>query len=144
MRTVAVVTVARSDYGYFLPILRRIEDEPTLRLSLIVAGMHLSPEFGLTVRTIEADGFRIDDRVEMLLSADTPSAIAKSVGIGIISFAQVFGRRRPDILLLLGDRFEMLAARLRCCRLRCPWRTWPAARRPKASSTRRFGTPSRK
>ena len=110
MRTVAVVTVARSDYGHFLPILHRIVGEPTLRLSLIVAGMHLSPEFGLTVRTIEADGFGIDDRVEMLLSADTPSAIAKSVGTGIISFAQVFTRNTPDILLLLGDRFEMLAA----------------------------------
>ena len=110
MRTIAVVTVARSDYGYYRPILRRIQSEPDLRLSLIVAGMHLSPEFGLTARVIEADGFDIDERVETLMSADTPSAIAKSVGVGIISFAQVFGRARPDILLLLGDRFEMLAA----------------------------------
>ena len=72
MRTIAVVTVARSDYGIYLPLLRKIQADLDLRLHLIVAGMHLSPEFGLTVETIEADEFEISERVEMLLSSDTP------------------------------------------------------------------------
>jgi UDP-hydrolysing UDP-N-acetyl-D-glucosamine 2-epimerase len=102
--------VARSDYGIYLPVLRKIQSDPELRLHLIVAGMHLSPEFGLTVNTIEADGFEIGERVEMLLSSDTPEGIAKSMGLGTIGFAQCYARLRPDILLVLGDRFEMHAA----------------------------------
>jgi UDP-hydrolysing UDP-N-acetyl-D-glucosamine 2-epimerase len=110
VRTIGVVTVARSDYGIYLPLLRRIREDPDLRLLLIVAGMHLSPEFGLTVRAIEEDGFEIGERVEMLLSSDTPEAISKSMGLGTIGFAQAFARFRPDILLVLGDRFEMHSA----------------------------------
>jgi len=110
MRTIAVVTTSRSDYGIYLPILRRIQDDSILKLHLIASGMHLSPEFGLTVNSIEDDGFDIGDRVEMLLSSDTPEGIAKSMGLGTIGFAQAYARFRPDILLLLGDRFEMHAA----------------------------------
>lgn len=110
MRTVGVVTVARSDYGIYLPVLQRIQEDPDLRLHLIVAGMHLSPEFGLTVRAIEEDGFEVGERIEMLLSSDTPEGVAKSMGLGTIGFAQAYARYRPDILLVLGDRFEMVAA----------------------------------
>ena len=110
MRTIGVVTVARSDYGIYLPILKRIQQDPDLHLHLIVAGMHLSPEFGYTVEAIEADGFEIDERVEMLLSSDTPEGIAKSMGLGTVGFAQVYARFRPDIVVVLGDRFEMHAA----------------------------------
>jgi len=110
MRTIGVVTVARSDYGIYLPVLQRIQEDPDLRLHLIVAGMHLSPEFGLTVRAIEQDGFEISERIEMLLSSDTPEGIGKSMGLGTIGFAQAYARFRPDILLVLGDRFEMHAA----------------------------------
>ena len=110
MRTIGVVTVARSDYGLYLPVLRRIQAEPDLRLHLIVAGTHLSPDFGLTVREIERGGFPIGDRVEMMLSSDTPEGVAKSMGLGTIGFAQAYARSRPDILLVLGDRFEMHAA----------------------------------
>lgn len=110
MRTIGVVTVARSDYGIYLPILRQIQADTDLRLHLIVAGMHLSPEFGLTVRDIEADGFTVDERIEMLLSSDSAEGVAKSIGLGIIGFAQAYSRTLPDILLILGDRFEMLAA----------------------------------
>jgi UDP-hydrolysing UDP-N-acetyl-D-glucosamine 2-epimerase len=110
LRTIGIVTVARSDYGIYLPILRRIQAEPELHLHLIVSGMHLSPVFGLTVKVIEQDGFEIGDRVEMLLASDSPEGIAKSIGVGTMGFAQLFARFRPDILLLLGDRFEMLAA----------------------------------
>ncbi len=110
MRTVGVVTVARSDYGIYLPILRQLQREPALRPMLIAAGMHLSPYFGLTVKAIEQDGFRVDERVEMLVASDTPEGVAKSLGLGIIGFAQVYARSRPDILLIMGDRYEMLAA----------------------------------
>jgi UDP-hydrolysing UDP-N-acetyl-D-glucosamine 2-epimerase len=110
MRTIGVVTCGRSDYGIYLPVLHAIRSDPELRLSLIVTGMHLSREFGLTVETIEGDGFKVDARVEMLLSSDTPEGIAKSIGIGSIGFAQLYAQRKPDILLVLGDRFEMLAA----------------------------------
>jgi len=110
VRVVGVVTVARSDYGIYYPLLSAIKKDPDLRLHLIVSGMHLSPEFGLTVKDIEADGFPIGDRVEMLLSSDTPEGIAKSMGLAAIGYAQSFSRFRPDILVLLGDRFEMHAA----------------------------------
>ena len=105
-----MVTVARSDYGIYLQVLRRIQSDPDLRLHLMVAGMHLSPEFGMTVRDIERDGFSIGERVEMLLSSDTPEGIAKSMGLGAIGFAEVYARFRPDILVVLGDRFEMHSA----------------------------------
>jgi UDP-N-acetylglucosamine 2-epimerase (non-hydrolysing)/GDP/UDP-N,N'-diacetylbacillosamine 2-epimerase (hydrolysing) len=82
--------------------------------------MHLSPEFGLTVKQIEADGFPIGGRVEMLLSADTPVAIAKSVGIGVIGMADALANLRPDVVLVLGDRFEILAAAQACLFLRIP------------------------
>src|SRR5436189_168049 len=109
MRTVGVVTSARSDYSSILPILRAIEADSDLSLRLIVTGMHLSPEFGSTFTDIEADGFRIDDRIETLLSSDTPEGIAKSIGLGTIGFAQSFARFQPDILLFVGDRYELLA-----------------------------------
>lgn len=110
MRTIGVVTTSRADYGIYLPLLRAICAQEDLRLYLIVSGMHLSPEFGLTVKMIEADGFEIGDRIEMLLSSDSPEGIGKSLGLGVIGFAQSLARRRPDLLVVLGDRFEMSAA----------------------------------
>ena len=120
MRTIGVVTVARSDYGIYLPVLRQIQADSDLRLHLFVSGMHLSPEFGLTVRAIEADGFEVGERVEMLLSSDSPEGIAKSIGLGTIGFAQAYARYRPDILLVLGDRFEMYAAALAALPFKIP------------------------
>src|SRR5215213_260435 len=120
MRTVCVVTAARSDYGIYLPVLRKIEADPELRLHLIVSGMHLAPEFGLTVKAIEADGFEIAERVEMLVASDSPEAVAKSMGLGAIGFAQTYSRLRPDILLVLGDRFEMHAAALAALPFKIP------------------------
>ncbi|MGD0516142.1 MAG: UDP-N-acetylglucosamine 2-epimerase [Thermoguttaceae bacterium] len=110
MRTIGVVTSSRADYGIYLSILREIQNAPELRLWLFVTGMHLSPEFGMTVKTIEQDGFEIIERVEMLLSSDSPEGTAKSMGLGTIGFAQAYARSRPDLLLVLGDRFEMHAA----------------------------------
>jgi UDP-N-acetylglucosamine 2-epimerase (non-hydrolysing)/GDP/UDP-N,N'-diacetylbacillosamine 2-epimerase (hydrolysing) len=90
--------------------MREIADDPDLQLQVIATGMHLSPEFGLTYREIEADGFGIDARVEMLLSSDSPVGVAKSIGLGVIGFADALARLDPDILVVLGDRFEILAA----------------------------------
>jgi len=105
-----VVTGTRADYGPLHGIIKEIEEDEQLELQLITTGMHLSPEFGFTYQEIEKDGFLIAEQVEMLLSSDTPVGIAKSVGLGVIGFADVFARLQPDLLVLLGDRFEMLAA----------------------------------
>lgn len=120
MREIGVVTVARSDYGIYLPVLRRIASEPSLRLRLLVGGSHLAPEFGETWREIERDGFAVDERVEMLLASDRPEGTAKSIGLGVMGFAQVFGRRAPDLLVVLGDRFEMYSAALAALPFRIP------------------------
>jgi UDP-hydrolysing UDP-N-acetyl-D-glucosamine 2-epimerase len=112
VRTIGVVTTARSDYGIQLPVLRAIAADPELRLHLIVGGMHLAPEFGHTIDAIENDGFTIGDRIEMLLSSDTPRGVAMSMGIGTTAFAESYARLRPDILVVLGDRFEMHSAAL--------------------------------
>lgn len=109
-RKVCVVSGSRADYGLLFWLLKEIEEEPALVRQLIATGMHLSPEFGLTYREIEADGFEIDEKVEMLLSSDTAVGIAKSIGVGVMGFADALDRLKPDILVLVGDRFEILAA----------------------------------
>lgn len=90
--------------------MKEIQQDEELELQLVVTGMHLSPEFGLTYKQIEQDGFVIDEKVEMLLSSDTPSSISKSIGLGTLGFADVFSRLKPDLIMLLGDRFETFAA----------------------------------
>lgn len=110
MRKVCVFTGTRAEYGLLRWVIQGVQDAPDLKLQLLVTGMHLSPEFGLTYREIEADGLHIDERVEMLVSADTASSTAKSMGLGLIGFGDAFARLRPDIIVLLGDRFEVLAA----------------------------------
>lgn len=112
LRTIGVVSTARSDYGIYRPLLTAITREPALRLHLIAGGMHLSPEFGHSITQIENDGFPIADRVELLLSSDTPLGTAKSMALGVMGFAESFNRARPDLLVVLGDRFEMHAAAL--------------------------------
>ncbi|MES2715829.1 MAG: UDP-N-acetylglucosamine 2-epimerase [Pseudomonadota bacterium] len=109
-RKVCIVTGTRAEYGLLRALALAIRETPGLQLQLLVTGSHLSPEFGLTYREIEADGLAIDAKVEMLLSADTASATAKSMGLGMIGFGDAFERLRPDLVLLLGDRFEILAA----------------------------------
>lgn len=109
-RKICVVTGSRAEYGLLRWLLEEIRGDAELELQLAVTGMHLSPEFGLTVGEIEADGFPIAARVEMLLSSDTPVGIAKSVALGVAGFADAFARLRPDIVVVLGDRFEIFAA----------------------------------
>lgn len=120
MRTIAVVTVARSDFGIYGSVLRAIQAEPALELKIFATGMHLAPEFGLTVDMIEREGFAVHERVESLLASDTPAAIAKSTGLGVIGFADVFARNRPDVLVVLGDRFDMYAAALAALPFKIP------------------------
>nr|WP_207640803.1 UDP-N-acetylglucosamine 2-epimerase [Desulfitibacter alkalitolerans] len=109
-RKICVVTGTRGEYGLLYSLMKEIEKDQDLQLQLVVTGMHLSPEFGLTYREIEQDGFDIYSKVEMLLSSDTPIGAAKSIGLGVISFADVFYGLQPDLLVLLGDRYEILAA----------------------------------
>lgn len=109
-RTIAVVTVGRSDYGGLVPVLRAIQAEPRLSLRLIAGGAHLDEAQGGTVRAIEADGFSIAERVPMPRASDTPEAVAVSMGQGAAGFARAYARLKPDALLVLGDRYETHAA----------------------------------
>ena len=109
-RKVCVVTGSRAEYGLLRWLMEEIRDAADLELQIAATGMHLSPAFGLTVREIESDGFVVDEKVEMLVDSDTPAAIAKSMGLGLIGFGDALARLRPDILLVLGDRFEILSA----------------------------------
>lgn len=109
-RKICVVTGTRAEYGLLYWLMKEIQADPELELQIIVTGMHLSPEFGLTYKVIEEDGFVINEKIEMLLSSDTPVGIAKSIGLATIGFADALDRLKPDILVLLGDRFEILAA----------------------------------
>jgi GDP/UDP-N,N'-diacetylbacillosamine 2-epimerase (hydrolysing) len=109
-RKICVVTGTRAEYGLLRWVMQGIQREPTLTLQTIATGMHLSPEFGLTYREIEKDGFRIDRKVEMLLSSDTPVGISKSMGLAICGFGDALEELRPDLMLVLGDRYEILAA----------------------------------
>lgn len=107
---VCIVTGTRAEYGLFYPLLEKIKADSHFDLQLCATGMHLSPEFGLTYKEIENDGFVIREKIEMLLSSDTETGVTKSVGLGIIGFADAFRRLKPDLVILLGDRFETLAA----------------------------------
>jgi GDP/UDP-N,N'-diacetylbacillosamine 2-epimerase (hydrolysing) len=109
-RKVAVVTGTRAEYGILYPVLKAIEQHPKLQLLLIATGMHLSHEFGYTVQELEKDGFYVDAKVDMLLSNDTLPAMSKSIGIGIIGLAQTWEQVEPDVIVVLGDRVEPLAA----------------------------------
>ncbi len=111
-RKICVVTGTRAEYGLLRWLMDGINKSTKLDLQIVATGMHLSPEFGLTYQEIENDGFKIDKKIEMLLSADTPSSISKSTGLGLIGFADVFYELNPDIVIVLGDRYEVLAASL--------------------------------
>ena len=109
-RKICVITGTRAEYGLLRWVMEGIQDDSGLTLKIIATGTHLSPEFGLTFREIEQDGFQIDRKVEMLTSSDTPVGIAKSMGLGLIGFADALNELHPDLIVVLGDRFEIFSA----------------------------------
>jgi UDP-hydrolysing UDP-N-acetyl-D-glucosamine 2-epimerase len=120
MKTIAVVTGSRADYGIYLQLLHLLDSEPAVDLRLLVTGMHLSARFGMTVKAIEADGFPITERIDVLSESDGPENIAAAMGRTIMGFSQAFARSHPDILLVLGDRFEMHSAALAALPFKIP------------------------
>lgn len=120
MTRIGIVTSSRSDLGFYLPLMRAIRGHPRLQLEIVATGMHLAPAFGLTVRHIEEAGLEVAHSVESLLASDTPSGVAKSMGVGLAGFSDLFARWRPDLLVVFGDRFDMYPAALAALPFRLP------------------------
>ncbi|HEY0889871.1 MAG TPA: UDP-N-acetylglucosamine 2-epimerase [Nocardioides sp.] len=120
MRKIAVFTGTRAEYGLLSWVIQDLQDSDDVELQLLVGGMHLSPEFGMTVSQIEADGIPIAERLEFVLSSDTSVGMSKSMGLATISAAEAFARQRPDLLVLLGDRYEAIAIALAAMSARIP------------------------
>ena len=112
MKSIAIVTATRAEYGLLKPIIAKLIKRDNLEVRVVVTGAHLVSEFGYTVQEIRKDNIPIDKEIEILLSSDTPVAVSKSMGLAIISFAEYFHEKRPDAVMVLGDRYEMLAV---CC-----------------------------
>lgn len=109
-KIICIITGTRAEYGLLKPLIDKIYNSESLKLQLVVTGMHLSPEFGLTYKEIEEDGYPITSKIEMLLSSDTSVGITKSMGVAILGFADYFEQYKPDLAVILGDRYEMLMA----------------------------------
>lgn len=109
-RKICVITGGRAEYGLLRWVMQGIRDDPVLDLQLVVTGMHLSPAFGSTYIDIERDGFQIDAKVPVLTELDTPVGVARSMGLGLAGFAQTFADLKPDVIVVLGDRYEIFSA----------------------------------
>lgn len=120
MRKICFFTGTRAEYGIMSRLMKMVDHDPDLQLQIVATNMHLSPEFGLTYREIEADGFKIDKKVEMLLSSDSPNGTLKSMGLATIGFADALEDLKPDLVVILGDRYEMLAAAQSCLIYKVP------------------------
>ncbi len=118
-RKICVYTSTRAEYGLLRSVMQEIQVAGTLQLQILASGMHLSPEFGMTIQEIRADGFEPDETIDILLSSDTPTAICKSMGLAMIGYGEAIERLKPDMMLLLGDRFETfcMAAAAQVCRV---------------------------
>jgi UDP-N-acetyl-D-glucosamine 2-epimerase, UDP-hydrolysing len=112
MKKIVVLTATRAEYGLLKPVIKKLNADAAFDMRLAVTGMHLTPEFGMTVHEIEADQIPIDKKIEIILSSDTPIAVSKSMGLALISFSEYFEECMPDALVVLGDRYETLAV---CC-----------------------------
>ena len=119
-RKICFFTGSRAEFGIMHELMHRVDDDENCQLQMIATNMHLSPEFGLTYKEIEADGLAIDKKVEMLLSSDTSNGIVKSMGLGMIGFADALEDLQPDLAVILGDRYEMLAAAAACLIYKVP------------------------
>src|SRR5580658_7455002 len=120
MRRIGVITTSRADYSHLYWPLRELEAHPGVELAVFALGAHLSPEFGSTLKEIERDGFPIQASIECLLSSDTDTGMAKTIGIAILGLADALTAWRPDLLLLIADRYEMLAPASVALALRIP------------------------
>jgi UDP-N-acetylglucosamine 2-epimerase (non-hydrolysing)/GDP/UDP-N,N'-diacetylbacillosamine 2-epimerase (hydrolysing) len=119
-RKIAIITGSRAEYGLLYWLMREISEDPGLELQVIVTGSHLSPEFGFSYKQIEEDGFIINEKLEILLSSDTAIGMAKSLGLALIGFADAFQRLQPDMIVILGDRYEIMAAAQAAMLMRIP------------------------
>jgi UDP-hydrolysing UDP-N-acetyl-D-glucosamine 2-epimerase len=119
-RSIAVITTSRADYSHLYWLLKELSARPQIDLHLIAFGPHLSPEFGHTITEIERDGFRVNERIECLLSSDSDIGMAKTIGVATLSLADALGRLRPDLLVIIADRYEMLAPAAVALALRIP------------------------
>ena len=117
---ICIITGTRAEYGLLRWVMEEIQSDPDLDLQVVATGMHLSPEFGLTYQEIEKDGFKIDRKVEILVSSDTPVGTSKSIGLGLLGFADVFNELNPDLIVILGDRFEIFSAAASAMTFRIP------------------------
>ena len=120
MKKICILTATRAEYGLLKPIIKNFQNQENIDVKIAVTGAHLSPEFGMTYEEIINDGLEIDKKVEILLSSDTPSAISKSMGLAIIAFSDYFSETQPDLLVVLGDRFETLAIAIVAMNQRIP------------------------
>jgi len=119
-KIISILTATRAEFGLLRPIIRKLNEIEDFDVRIVVTGAHLSPEFGLTYKDIEKDGFKIDEKLEILLSSDTPSSISKSMGLAIIAFSDYFDKLNPDLLIVLGDRYETLAVVITAMNQRIP------------------------
>lgn len=119
-KKICFLTATRAEYGLLKPIIEKMIRRNEFDVRIVVTGMHLSPEFGSTYQEIEANDMKIDRKIEILLSADTPSSISKSMGLAMISFADYFAESKPDLLIILGDRYEALAVAIAAMNARIP------------------------
>lgn len=119
-KIISVLTATRAEYGLLKPIVVKLNEIGEFDVRIVVTGAHLSSEFGLTYKEIDKDGFHIDEKIEILLSSDTPASISKSMGLAMIGFADYFGKLKPDLLILLGDRYETLAVAMTAMNQRIP------------------------
>ncbi|MBQ7565058.1 MAG: UDP-N-acetylglucosamine 2-epimerase (hydrolyzing) [Lachnospiraceae bacterium] len=120
MKKICIVTATRAEYGLLRPIIQKFIRRKEYSIHVAVTGMHLSPEFGLTYKEIEADGIQIDKKIEILLSSDTPASISKSMALALIGFADYFEELRPDLVIVLGDRYETLSVASAAMNARIP------------------------
>jgi UDP-hydrolysing UDP-N-acetyl-D-glucosamine 2-epimerase len=118
-RKICIFSSTRADYGLLKGLLKEMEERPAIELQLLASGMHLSPEFGTTIREIRADGFNPHETVEILLSGDTPTAVCKSMGLALMGYGEALNRLKPDMVVVLGDRFETfcMAGASQVCRI---------------------------
>ena len=120
MKKIVILTSTRAEYGLLAPIIKKMSKNSLIDVCVVATGTHLSPEFGMTVNEIKNDGVKVDKEIDILLSSDTPVAISKTMGLAMIGFGDYFAESKPDVLMVLGDRYETLAVCIAAMNARIP------------------------